>query len=216
MELEEKGITLRDVTKTFRGQEVLKGISARFEHGRIYGIVGRNGSGKSVMMKCICGLLQVTSGSIRVDGQEVGIDVDFPGSIGFIIENPGFLRNYSGIQNLRYLADIKGRATETDIRHCMEIVGLIPSEKKTVSKYSLGMVQRLGIAQAIMENPDILILDEPMNSLDNQGVTEMRNLFLKLRDEGKLIVIASHIREDIDLLCDEVYVMDNGYLSKIR
>ena len=170
--MEGKRVILENVTKNFQGQQVLKKINVSFEEGKIYGIVGRNGSGKSVLMKCICGLLPVSSGSVKVNGQEVCKEVDFPDNIGFIIENPGFLRNYSGAQNLRYLAAIRGVATETDIRRCMEIVGLQPDDKKTVGKYSLGMVQRLGIAQAILENPDILIFDEPMNALDNQGVNE--------------------------------------------
>lgn len=209
-------ICVENVTKAFGNQEVLKTVCVKFEMGKIYGIVGRNGSGKTVLLKCICGLLYPSTGTVTVDGKVVGKDVDYPENIGFIIETPGFLPRYSGLKNLKYLASIRGKVKEDEIRKYMELVGLNPDDKKHVGNYSLGMKQRLGIAQALMENPDILILDEPMNALDNNGVKEMRSVLLKMKEQGKLIIIASHVRDDIDILCDKVYGIDAGIMKKIR
>ena len=209
-------ICVENVTKAFGNQEVLKAVCVKFEMGKIYGIVGRNGSGKTVLLKCICGLLYPSTGTVTVDGKVVGKDVDYPENIGFIIETPGFLPRYSGLKNLKYLASIRGKVKEDEIRKYMELVGLNPDDKKHVGNYSLGMKQRLGIAQALMENPDILILDEPMNALDNNGVEEMRTILLKMKEQGKLIIIASHVRDDIDILCDKVYGIDAGIMKKIR
>ena len=210
------GIFVENVTKVFGEQDALKNVSAKFGMGKIYGIVGRNGSGKTVLLKCICGLLHPTAGTVTVNGKIVGKDVDYPENIGFIIETPGFLPRYSGLKNLKYLASIRGRVQEDEIRKCMELVGLDPDDKKRVGNYSLGMRQRLGIAQALMENPDILILDEPMNALDHNGVEDIRMVLLEMKEKGKLIIIASHVRDDIDILCDEVYGMDAGILKKIE
>ena len=209
-------IFVENVTKAFGGQEVLKTVCVKFEMGKIYGIVGRNGSGKTVLLKCICGLLYPSTGTVTVGGKVVGKDVDYPENVGFIIETPGFLPRYSGLKNLKYLASVRGKVKEDEIRKYMELVGLNPDDKKHVGNYSLGMKQRLGIAQALMENPDILILDEPMNALDNNGVEEMRTVLLKMKEQGKLIIIASHVRDDIDILCDEVYGIDAGIMKKIR
>lgn len=188
-------ITVKNVTMKFKGQVVLNDINIDFEMGKIYGIIGRNGSGKTVLLKCICGLLLPTAGTVTVNDKIIGRDVDFPENTGFIIENPAFLQNYSALKNLKYLASIKGKIDEQTIRTFIKLVGLNPDDKKAVGKYSLGMRQRLGIAQALMENPDIIILDEPMNALDNVGGDEIRQVILKMRDRGKLIIIASHIRE---------------------
>lgn len=208
-------IFVENVTKAFGGQEVLKTVCVKFERGKIYGIVGRNGSGKTVLLKCICGLLYPSTGTVTVGGKVVGKDVDYPENVGFIIETPGFLPRYSGLKNLKYLAAVRGKVKKDEIRKYMELVGLNPDDKKHVGNYSLGMRQRLGIAQALMENPDILILDEPMNALDNNGVEEMRTVLLKMKEQGKLIIIASHVRDDIDILCDEVYGIDAGIMKKI-
>lgn len=208
-------IFVENVTKAFGGQEVLKTVCVKFEMGKIYGIVGRNGSGKTVLLKCICGLLYPSTGTVTVGGRVVGKDVDYPENVGFIIETPGFLPRYSGLKNLKYLAAVRGKVKKDEIRKYMELVGLNPDDKKHVGNYSLGMRQRLGIAQALMENPDILILDEPMNALDNNGVEEMRTILLKMKEQGKLIIIASHVRDDIDILCDEVYGIDAGIMKKI-
>ena len=210
------GIFLENVTKVFGEQDALKNVSAKFGMGKIYGIVGRNGSGKTVLLKCICGLLHPTAGTVTVNGKIVGKDVDYPENIGFIIETPGFLPRYSGLKNLKYLASIRGRVKEGEIRKYMGLAGLNPDDKKRVGNYSLSMKQRLGIAQALMENPDILILDEPMNALDSTGVEDIRMVLLKMKENGKLIIIASHVRDDIDILCDEVHGMEGGILKKIR
>lgn len=207
-------IKLDGVTKMFKNHMVLHNISMDFEMGKIYGIVGRNGSGKTVLLKCICGLMDTTTGVISVNGKIVGKDMDFPENIGFIIENPGFLPHYSGFKNLKYLASIRGKIDDITIRKYMELVGLSPEDRKSVKHYSLGMKQRLGLAQALMENPDILILDEPMNALDNAGVDDMRNILLKIKEQGKLVILASHIRDDIQILCDEVYMIDSGNLLR--
>mgnify|MGYP002802664324 FL=1 len=207
-------IEIEHVEKSFKDVKVLKDVSLKCEPGKIYGIVGRNGSGKTVLFKCICGFLKCDSGEIRVDGKIVGKDLDMLKNAGIIIEEPGFLRKMSGYRNLEYLYTIRNRKDRDYIKRIMETVGLDPNMKKSVGKYSLGMRQRLAIAQAIMEKPDILILDEPLNGLDKTGAEEFRNLFLTMRNEGKLILIATHNKEDIDMLCDKVYEMDPGYLTE--
>lgn len=207
-------IRIKNVVKTYGHETVLKDVSAEMEDGRIHGIIGRNGSGKTVLMKCIAGLACVDSGTISVDGKVIGRDIETPPRLGAIIEVPGFLPNYSGFRNLKFLADIRHRIGDEDIRRAMKRVGLDPNSKKWVSKYSLGMRQRLGIAQAIMEKPKLLILDEPMNGLDNQGVAETRQLLRALRDEGKTLLIASHNPLDIEELCDHVYEMDAGRMTQ--
>ncbi len=207
-------IKVDNVIKKFGSEIALNNVSIEFERGKIYGIVGRNGSGKTVLFKTIIGFLKPTSGRVFVGGKEIGKDTDFADHIGIIIETPGFLSAYSGYKNLEYLASIKNRIGKNEIKKSMERVGLDPNSKKKVGKYSLGMRQRLGIAQAIMENPDILILDEPMNGLDNQGVKEVREILLNLKEEGKSIILASHNKEDIEALCDKVYEMDHGKLTE--
>ena len=205
-------IKVDKVIKKFGSDIALSNVSIEFERGKIYGIIGRNGAGKTVLFKTMIGFLKPTSGRVIVDGKEIGKDTDFSDNIGIIIETPGFLSSYSGYKNLEYLASIKNMIGGKEIKESMERVGLDPNSKKKVGKYSLGMRQRLGIAQAIMENPDILILDEPMNGLDNQGVEDVREILLNLKDEGKSIILASHNKEDIEVLCDEVYEMDHGKL----
>lgn len=205
-------IEVRNVTKRYGVNEVLKDVSLTCEAGKIYGLVGRNGSGKTVLLKSICGLVHPTSGEVYVWGQQVGKDIDFPEDIGFIIESPGFLLQESGLRNLKHLASIRGKASIDEIRKSMNTVGLDPDLKRPVGKYSMGMRQRLGIAQAIMEKPNLLILDEPMNGLDNQGVEHIRSVLLSLKEQGVTIVLASHFKEDISYLCDEVYQMDAGNL----
>ena len=207
--MEEK-IRIENVTKKFGSYAALDGISLNFEKRKIHGIIGRNGSGKTVLFKCICGFLRVDGGAVLVDGKQLGKEIEAPESIGAIIETPGFLPEYSARQNLQFLAGIRGKIGKKEIDEAIRKVGLDPEAKKHVGKYSLGMRQRLGIAQAIMEDPFLLILDEPMNGLDNQGVHEMRQLFLKLKDEGKTILLASHNREDIAALCDTTVEIDRG------
>lgn len=206
-------IEVQNVVKRFRDQVVLKNVSISFEKGKIHGIVGRNGSGKTVLFKCICGLMHPEEGMILVNGKRVGRDVDMPEDIGAIIEAPGFLPNYSGYKNLRFLANIRRKIGKEEILNVLKTVGLDPESRKHVGKYSLGMRQRLGIAQAIMEDPEILILDEPMNGLDNAGVQDIRALLLELKAQGKTILLASHNHEDIAALCDTVHEMDGGVLE---
>ena len=209
-------ISVQNVTKRFGEETVLHDVSHDFEEGKIHGIVGNNGSGKTVLMKCICGFLIPTKGKILVNYKQVGKDCDFPEDIGIIIETPGFLPGNSGMKNLQILASLNRKIDDNTIRKTIELVGLDPSMKKSVGKYSLGMRQRLGIAQAIMENPSILILDEPLNGLDKSGVAEMRNLIKDLREQGKTILLASHNQIDIDELCDTVCEMDAGIMTVVR
>lgn len=209
----ESAIILKDVVKKFKDHTALQGVSVEFEKGKIHGIIGRNGSGKTVMMKCICGLMHPDQGNISANGNLVGKETDIAEGVGAIIEAPGFLPNYSGYRNLKFLADINRKIGKEEIRTALETVGLDPGSKKHVGKYSLGMRQRLGLAQAIMENPDILILDEPMNGLDKKGVKEIRKLLLSFREQGKTILLCSHSGEDIDILCDTVREMEAGVLS---
>ena len=209
-------IEVKNVGLILQKNEILKDIYVHFERGKIHGLIGRNGSGKTMLMKCICGFVKPTSGEILVDGKRIGKDCDFPENAGIIIENPGFIPYYSGYKNLKLLADLRGKISRDDIRKTMEQVGLNPDLKRHVRKYSLGMRQRLGLAQAIMENPDLLIMDEPMNGLDKDGVCDMREYLLDLKSQGKTIMIASHSAEDIDILCDTVCEMDKGKLEKVR
>ena len=209
-------IEVIDVRKSFGGEEILHGITRSFAPGQVHGIIGNNGSGKTVLMKCICGFLRPSSGKIIVDGKIVGIDVDFPECMGAIIETPGFLPSLTGGKNLKLLASLRGQIGEAEIRSSLLRVGLDPDLKKPVGKYSLGMRQRLGIAQAIMENPSLLVLDEPFNGLDKTGVCQMRRLIQSLREEGKTILLASHNQSDIEILCDTVCEMDSGNISDVQ
>jgi ABC-2 type transport system ATP-binding protein len=209
-------IEIENLTMDFRRDRVLHSITHSFEKGKIHGVVGNNGSGKTVMFKCICGFLNPTGGKVTVEGKRIGRDRDFPESIGIIIEAPGFLPQFSGLKNLEMLASIRGKLTLTEIADVIRRVGLDPTSRKPVGKYSLGMRQRLGIAQAIMEKPRILILDEPTNGLDKHGVVEIRELIRSLRDSERTILIASHNVADIDELCDTVCEMDAGVLTEIR
>ena len=209
-------ISVQSVSKTFGDTTVLREVSREFEEGRVHGIVGNNGSGKTVLMKCICGFLPPSKGRILVRGRQVGRDMDFPDDTGIIIETPGFLPNLTGRKNLELLASLRRRVDREGIRRTIERVGLDPDSKKPVGKYSLGMRQRLGIAQAIMENPSILILDEPFNGLDKNGVAHMREIIKGLRGQGKTIILASHNQMDIDELCDTVCEMDAGVMTMVK
>lgn len=211
-----KIIEINNLGKQFKDTWVLKNVSVSFEEGKVYGLVGRNGSGKTMLLRMICGLAIPSEGSVIIEGKKLGIDIDIPDSVGAIIEVPGFLLSKSGVNNLKYLADLNGIIGLTEIREAMRKCGLDPDNKKSVGKYSLGMRQRLGIAQAIMEDPQILVLDEPMNGLDNQGVEDVKRLLKELKRMGKLIIIASHHMEDITELCDLVYTMDAGYLKSME
>ena len=209
-------ISVKNLSKDFGQERVLHSVTRDFEKGKIHGIVGNNGSGKTVLMKCICGFLIPTEGEVIVNGKRVGKDVDFPPGLGLIIETPGFLPNMTGVKNLEILASLNKKIGLEEIAAAIRRVGLDPLMNKPVGKYSLGMRQRLGIAQAIMENPSLLILDEPLNGLDKHGVREMRQLIKGLKEQGKTILLASHNQGDIDELCDTVCEMDAGVMTMIR
>ena len=209
-------IDINNIDLTIGKTNILKNITVSFDEGKIHGLIGRNGSGKTMLMKCICGFIKPTGGEITVDGKRVGKDVDFPKNMGIIIETPGFIPYYSGYKNLKLLAGLNNKISKQEIKKSMEQVGLDPDLKRHVKKYSLGMRQRLGLAQAIMENPKILILDEPFNGLDKDGVMEMREYLLSYKKQGKTILICSHSAEDISVLCDTVHEMDKGRISEIR
>ncbi len=195
-------------------EHILEEITLHMESGHIYGFAGRNGSGKTMLMKCICGFIRPTDGQVRVDDRRIGEDLDFPESIGILIETPGFMTHWTGLHNLQYLASIHKKIGKEKICDTIQMVGLDPKLKKAVGKYSLGMRQRLGIAQAIMEDPDLLVLDEPFNGLDADGVEEIRSLLQKYKEEGKLIILSSHMKEDLEILCDKVYYLEKGKMRE--
>ena len=203
-------IEVSNVSKKYKDRMLVEDVSFTVEKGEILGIVGLNGSGKTVLLKCICGLMDYSGGTITVNGKVIGKDCEYPANMGVIIETPGFLPYHSGYKNLEYLASLRKKISKQDIKDVLIKVGLAGEEKKLVAKYSLGMRQRLGIAQAIMENPELLILDEPMNGLDKDGIAEVRKLLLEMKAEGKTMIITSHNEEDIKVLCDKVVEMDKG------
>lgn len=209
-------IIIENATKKFGTQTVLNNVSLTLEDGKIYGFVGQNGCGKTVLFKSICGFIYLDRGTITVDGKVIGKDIDIIKDAGIIIESPGFLPNYSAFKNLKFLTMIKDNIGDEQIKSTLISVGLDPESKKVVGKFSLGMRQRLGIAQAIMENPHILILDEPMNGLDKRGEEDIRKILMDLKKKGKLILLASHNPLDIDILCDCVYELDAGTIVNQR
>lgn len=206
-------IEVEHVSKSMKKQKVLDDICLEMDKGKIYGFVGRNGSGKSVLMKVICGLLSSDEGVIRVDGKQIGKDIDFPQNTGALIEQCSFIPYMSGYNNLKMLAQINKKIDMQMVKDTMKMMGLNPDSKKWVYGYSLGMKQRLALAQAVMENPELLVLDEPMNSLDKEAVTMVREILLEKKKEGKTIILSSHYKEDIDSLCDEVFLMEEGKID---
>ncbi len=216
MSNEQMAVSAHNVTKCFGQEQVLSHVDLNLSQGRIHGIIGRNGSGKTVLMKCVCGFLRLTSGEIRVFGKRIGKDCDFAPDTGMLIETPGFLPRETGLSNLLWLARLGKGATKEKVYEIIHQVGLEPSLKKSVGKYSLGMRQRLGIAQALLDDPKLLILDEPMNGLDKTGVRDMRQLLISLKSQGKTILLASHFAQDIDELCDTVSEMDQGLLTVVK
>lgn len=210
-------IKFENVHKSFKNEQILKDVNFELEEGKIYGFIGRNGSGKTVIFKLLTGLLRPTEGAIFLDGRNMTKEKGFPKSVGVLIETPGFIPHYSGIKNLQILNGIsKERADKETIRESMTLVGLDPDNKKPVRTYSLGMRQKLGIAQAIMHKPKLLILDEPMNGLDEQSVVRMRAFLDKLRkEEQTTIILASHNKEDIELLCDGLYAVRENTVIKL-
>lgn len=203
-------INVKHISKAIHSQTVLNDISLELNSGKIYGFVGKNGSGKTMLFRAISGLMRIDSGEIMCDGQLLGKDIVVLPSVGIVLENAGLYMDKTGYQNLKYLASLKGNTTPEQIRNAIVRVGLDPDDKRTYRKYSLGMKQRIAIAQAIMEEPDVILLDEPTNALDAEGVQLIRNVILEEKERGALILIASHVREDIELLADEVYTIDAG------
>lgn len=208
-------VKVENVTKYFKQEKVLDDVNMNLETGHIYGIVGKNGAGKTVLFKIIAGFIKPSSGKVTVAGKIIGVDRDFPDSLGLIIETPGFLSQYNAYQNLLYLANINNKISKEDVKESIRMVGLDPGSNKKVGKFSLGMRQRLGIAQAIMENPNLIILDEPMNGLDKKGIEDVKELLLKLKGDGKTILMASHYAEDMEI-CDEVLQMEDGKLGDMK
>lgn len=208
-------VKVENVTKYFKQEKVLDDVNMNLETGHIYGIVGKNGAGKTVLFKIIAGFIKPSSGKVTVAGKIIGVDRDFPDSLGLIIETPGFLSQYNAYQNLLYLANINNKISKEDVEESIRMVGLDPGSNKKVGKFSLGMRQRLGIAQAIMENPNLIILDEPMNGLDKKGIEDVKELLLKLKGDGKTILMASHYAEDMEI-CDEVFQMEDGKLGDMK
>ena len=207
-------IQLTNISKTFGKQTVLQPLTMGFEEGMIHGIIGRNGSGKTVLMKMILGILQPTTGTVIVGDKRIGKDVDFPESAGAIIETIEFIPYMSAYQNLADIAAMRGNLSKTQIKEVLEMVGLGNVGRKHVSKFSMGMRQRLAIAQAVRESPKLLILDEPMNGMDEKGVEEMRRLILARKAAGTTIILSSHNIEDIRILCDQVYRIDAGVVMR--
>lgn len=206
-------IEVRNLTKRISGNLILDNINIKMTDGKIYGLKGKNGSGKTMLMRAICGLILPTEGEVIIDGQVLGKDISFPNSLGALIESPGFISNYSGFKNLKILSEIQGKIDDNKINEVLTMVGLDPKEKKKFKKYSLGMKQKLGIAAAIMEEPEIIILDEPTNALDESSVISLRKTLQKYRDAGALIIISCHDSEELEFLSDEIFFMENGRLK---
>lgn len=206
-------VRLEDYCKLFKSAEVLKNINLTLESGKVIGLKGKNGSGKTMLMRAISGLILPTSGKVYINDKELGRHISFPPSIGILIENPSFISNYTGFKNLKILASIQNRISDDEIRDAIRKVGLDPDDKRTFKKYSLGMKQRLGIAAAIMERPDIVILDEPINALDEAGAGLIKGLLDELKANGSLIIIACHDTEELNYLSDEIYEIYDGEIT---
>ena len=205
-------VVLRNVCKDIKGARVLDNVNLELESGMVYGFKGKNGSGKTMLMRAISGLIKV-KGEIEIDGKILGKDFTFPPSIGILIENPSFISNYTGFENLKTLASIRERIDDERIRETLSEVGLEPYDKRTFRKYSLGMKQRLGIAAAIMEDPDIIILDEPINALDDSGTEQVRQILMKHKQKGALIIIACHDADELEFLSDEIIEIAEGKIQ---
>lgn len=199
-----------NLTKIIKGNTILDSISLEMESGKIYGIQGKNGSGKTMLMKAICGLIRPTSGEVWINGERLGDKYDFPMDTGALIENPGFLRNYNAFDNLKFLAEINEKANKEDIENILNEVGLKEVGNKKYKKFSLGMKQKLGIAAALLENPDLIILDEPTNALDEESIHKLRNILVKRKEQGALIIVSSHDKEELEILSDKIIKMESG------
>lgn len=207
-------IYINNASKMIKGNTILNDVNIALHSGYIYGLRGPNGSGKTMLMRLIAGLIRPTKGSVNINGNQLGREMDFPPSMGILIENPAFISYYTGIKNLELLASIRSKISLSDIRSALIRVGLDPDDKRTLRKYSLGMKQRLGIAAAIMEKPDLIILDEPTNALDEGAIFQIVQLLHEERERGALIVITCHDTERLRCICDEIYYICEGCVSK--
>lgn len=209
-------IEIKDVKKRIKGIDILDGINIELKSGHIYGIKGVNGSGKTMLMRVICGLVRTTEGEVRIDGKLIGKDITFPESVGVLIENPGLIMNYTGFQNLRTLADINKIATDTDIKELLKKLNLNPDDPKKVKKYSLGMKQKIGIAEAFLENPELLILDEPFNALDTDSVGIVSDMIKGYKNDERIIIVTCHEKELLEDVCDKILIMEEGKIVDIK
>lgn len=209
-------IELKNLEKKMGKKVILHNINLKMEGGKIYGLKGKNGCGKTMLMRAISGLIKPTSGEIIINDEKLWKNITFPRSIGILIENPAFINSATGFDNLKMIASIKGVASDKDIEDSLTKVGLEPYDTRRYRKYSLGMKQKLGIACAIMENPDIIILDEPINAIDREGVLAVRKILDDLKSQNKIIIIACHDAEEMEMLADEIYEMENGEIIEKR
>lgn len=208
-------IEIKNYTKIIKGSTVLDNINTVFESGKIYVLKGKNGSGKTMLMRAISGLIRPSSGEVIIENEVLGRDISFPRSIGVLIENPAFLANETGFSNLRMLADLGEGVSNEDIEAVLSELGLDPKEKKSYKKYSLGMKQKLGIAAAVMEHPDIIILDEPINALDQDSVETVKKIIIRERDRGAVIILACHDTEELEYLSDEIVCIHEGKIISV-
>ena len=210
--MEQSRVTVKIIhlSKRIRKRQILDDINIEMHGGRIYGFKGKNGAGKTMLMRAVCGLIIPTEGKIYINDELLGKDMSFPESIGVLIENPAFIGNYTGLKNLKVLASIQNRIGDEQIRKALEDIGLDPDDKRTYRKYSLGMKQKLGIAAAVMENPDIIILDEPINALDDVSVEKVHDILEEQKKRGAVIIIACHDKEELDQLSDEIIEISDG------
>lgn len=203
-------LEINQLSKTIRKNEILKQITVSMDRGKIYGLWGKNGSGKTMLMRCICGLVFPTSGEIKINGKVLGQEISFPESVGVLIENPGFIEHYSALDNLKAIASIEGNVEENEMLRLMEMLELDGTSKKKIKKYSLGMRQKVGIIAAVMGAPEMIILDEPINALDEDSVKKVKKLMEELKKKGSLIIISCHDRYEMEELADEIFYMENG------
>ena len=209
-------IIVKDLSKKFKKVTILENINLKFESGKIYGIVGRNGSGKSVFLKILCSFYKPTTGDILFDNINYNSNNNFPPSVRALIENPTFFPDLTGFENLKLLSSIQNKIGDEEIIKTLDQVNLLSEKDKKYSEYSLGMKQKLGIAQVLMENPDVMIFDELFNGIEEKTVEKIRNILLELKNQNKIIIVTSHIKEDIGVLSDEVYKFDCGRVERVK
>lgn len=209
-------ISVKDVSREMKSNIILNNINLEFESGKIYGLCGHNGSGKTMLLRAIAGLIQIDHGKIMIDEKILHKDIDYPPEMGLIIETPTFFKYYTGMENLQYLAEIRNKITQNDIIEALKRVGLDPNDRRTVAKYSLGMKQRLAIAQAVMEKPQLILLDEPTNALDPDAVIQFKKMMEEEKRRNACIIIATHNHQDIDELFDEKIYLNSGRVERVE